>query len=140
MVTWDPPLPSLNNLYQIVSIFSPSSRCVTNQRPLLESGTMGAKGHVQVIVPHMTESYTSQQDPMDHDVPYCTLKSFPAQMEHTIQWARDKVNFFWFIYLNFLDKGVTRLRQSTVTVMRELIPKRIHQTHTGSWLTEEFCH
>ena len=24
------------------------SRCVTNQRPLLESGTMGAKGHVQV--------------------------------------------------------------------------------------------
>jgi hypothetical protein len=31
-------------------------RCVTNQRPLLESGTMGAKGHVQVIVPHATES------------------------------------------------------------------------------------
>lgn len=24
------------------------SRCITNQRPLLESGTMGAKGHVQV--------------------------------------------------------------------------------------------
>ena len=70
-----------------------SSRCVTNQKPLLESGTMGAKGHVQVIVPHMTESYTSQQDPVDHDVPYCTLKSFPAQIEHTIQWARDKVNF-----------------------------------------------
>ena len=69
------------------------SRCVTNQKPLLESGTMGAKGHVQVIVPHMTESYTSQQDPVDHDVPYCTLKSFPAQIEHTIQWARDKVTF-----------------------------------------------
>ena len=36
------------------------SRCVTNQRPLLESGTMGAKGHVQVIVPMLTESYSSQ--------------------------------------------------------------------------------
>ena len=36
------------------------SRCVCNRRPLLESGTMGAKGHVQVIVPHLTESYTSQ--------------------------------------------------------------------------------
>ncbi len=24
-------------------------RCVTNQRPLLESGTLGAKGHIQVI-------------------------------------------------------------------------------------------
>ena len=36
------------------------SRCVTSQRPLLESGTMATKGHVQVIVPHLTESYTSQ--------------------------------------------------------------------------------
>lgn len=26
----------------------------------MESGTMGTKGHVQVIVPHVTESYTSQ--------------------------------------------------------------------------------
>ncbi|CAH1797332.1 unnamed protein product [Owenia fusiformis] len=66
------------------------SRCVTNQRALLESGTMGAKGHVQVIVPHLTESYSSQRDPPDEDVPYCTLKSFPATIEHCIQWARDK--------------------------------------------------
>ena len=33
-----------------------------------------------------------QRDPPDEDVPYCTLKSFPAQIEHCIQWARDKVN------------------------------------------------
>ena len=32
-----------------------------------------------------------QRDPADEDVPYCTLKSFPAQIEHCIQWARDKV-------------------------------------------------
>ena len=67
------------------------SRCVTNGRPLLESGTMGAKGHVQAVVPHLTESYSNQRDPVDHDVPYCTLKSFPATIEHCIQWARDKV-------------------------------------------------
>lgn len=24
-------------------------------------------------------------------MPHCTLKSFPAVIEHTIQWARDKV-------------------------------------------------
>ncbi|KAH9520216.1 Ubiquitin-like modifier-activating enzyme 6 [Bulinus truncatus] len=65
-------------------------RCVTNQKPLMESGTMGTKGHVQVIVPHITESYTSQQDPVDEDFPYCTIKSFPATLEHCIQWARDK--------------------------------------------------
>lgn len=66
------------------------SRCVSTQRALLESGTMGPKGHVQVIVPYLTESYASQRDPPEEDVPHCTLKSFPAVIEHTIQWARDK--------------------------------------------------
>lgn len=66
------------------------SRCVTAQRSLLESGTLGTKGHTQVIVAHLTESYGSQRDPVDEDVPYCTLKSFPANIEHCIQWARDK--------------------------------------------------
>lgn len=66
------------------------SRCVACRRPLLESGTMGAKGHVQVIVPDLTESYGSQRDPPEADVPYCTIKSFPSTIEHTIQWARDK--------------------------------------------------
>ena len=32
-----------------------------------------------------------QRDPSDEDIPYCTLKSFPATIEHCIQWARDKV-------------------------------------------------
>ena len=36
--------------------------------------------------------FVLQQDPPDKDVPYCTLKSFPATIEHTIQWARDKVS------------------------------------------------
>jgi len=65
-------------------------RCITNHRPLLESGTMGTKGHVQVILPFKTETYASQRDPPEKDVPFCTIKSFPAQIEHCIQWARDK--------------------------------------------------
>lgn len=35
------------------------SRCVSNQRPLLDSGTMGTKGHTEIIVPNLTESYNS---------------------------------------------------------------------------------
>lgn len=35
------------------------SRCVSAKIPLLESGTLGPKGHVQVIVPYKTESYGS---------------------------------------------------------------------------------
>ena len=32
-------------------------RCVTAKTPLLESGTLGPKGHVQVILPYKTETY-----------------------------------------------------------------------------------
>uniref|UniRef100_A0A673SXZ8 E1 ubiquitin-activating enzyme n=1 Tax=Suricata suricatta TaxID=37032 RepID=A0A673SXZ8_SURSU len=66
------------------------SRCLANVRPLLDSGTMGTKGHTEVIVPHLTESYNSHRDPPEEEIPFCTLKSFPAAIEHTIQWARDK--------------------------------------------------
>ena len=65
------------------------SRCVTNQKPLLESGTLGTKGHVQVVVPHLTESYGSTRDPPQASIPICTLKSFPATIEHCIAWARE---------------------------------------------------
>lgn len=65
-------------------------RAVTNQRPLLESGTLGTKGHVQVILPHLTETYASQRDPPEESFPVCTIKSFPAVIAHTIQWARAK--------------------------------------------------
>ncbi|KAM6220901.1 ubiquitin-like modifier-activating enzyme 6 [Rhynchocyon petersi] len=66
------------------------SRCLANLRPLIDSGTMGTKGHTEVIVPHLTESYNSHRDPPEEEIPFCTLKSFPAAIEHTIQWARDK--------------------------------------------------
>ncbi|KAH0627077.1 hypothetical protein JD844_002460 [Phrynosoma platyrhinos] len=65
-------------------------RCLANLRPLLDSGTMGTKGHTEVILPHLTESYNSHRDPPEEEIPFCTLKSFPAATEHTIQWARDK--------------------------------------------------
>jgi len=39
-------------------------RCVENKIPLFESGTLGPKGHVQVIIPYLTESYGSQNDPV----------------------------------------------------------------------------
>ena len=66
-------------------------RCVSNRIPLLESGTLGPKGHVQVIIPFKTESYSSQSDPeVSTDIPQCTLKMFPEEALHCIEWARDR--------------------------------------------------
>ena len=36
-------------------------RCVFYRLPLLESGTLGTKGNTQVVIPDVTESYSSSQ-------------------------------------------------------------------------------
>lgn len=64
-------------------------RCVFFQKPLLESGTLGTKGNTQVILPRLTESYSSSQDPPEQSFPMCTLRSFPNNINHTIAWARE---------------------------------------------------
>jgi len=64
-------------------------RCVFFRKPLVDSGTLGTKGNTQVVIPDVTESYSSSQDPPEKSIPICTLKNFPNMIEHTIQWARD---------------------------------------------------
>ena len=65
-------------------------RCVTARTPLIESGTLGPKGHVQVIIPNQTESYGSMSDPVEElTIPHCTLKMFPEETLHCVEWARD---------------------------------------------------
>lgn len=64
-------------------------RCVFYAKHLFESGTLGTKCNSQVIVPFYTQSYGESQDPPEESIPLCTLKNFPYQIEHTIQWARD---------------------------------------------------
>ncbi|XP_049268864.1 ubiquitin-like modifier-activating enzyme 1 [Rhipicephalus sanguineus] len=66
-------------------------RCVQYCKPFLDSGTMGTKGSVQVVIPLMTESYSSSQDPPETSAPVCTtIKYFPYRTEHTLEWARDE--------------------------------------------------
>lgn len=66
-------------------------QCVKYKRPLIDAGTLGAKGNVQVVMyaPESTETYGESVDPEDSHTPVCTLKSFPYKIEHTIQWARE---------------------------------------------------
>lgn len=65
------------------------SLCVENNIPLIDSGTLGTKGNVQVVIPHLTEPYGASRDPPEKSVPLCTIKNFPYLIDHTIQWARD---------------------------------------------------
>ena len=40
-------------------------------------------------MPKLTENYGATRDPPEKSIPVCTLKNFPNQIEHTLQWSRD---------------------------------------------------
>ena len=63
---------------------------------------------MQVVVPYKTESYSSQNDPEDNtQIPHCTLKMFPEEPLHCIEWARDKFGKQFTQDPNFLNKVLT---------------------------------
>mmetsp|Transcript_25362 Transcript_25362/g.33102 ORF Transcript_25362/g.33102 Transcript_25362/m.33102 type:complete len:1104 (+) Transcript_25362:37-3348(+) len=65
-------------------------RCVFYGKPLLESGTLGTKCNVQVVIPHITASYSDgpDDDANEDAIPMCTLRNFPSLIDHCIEWAR----------------------------------------------------
>lgn len=67
-------------------------RCVWYNKPLLESGTLGTKANSQMVIPHKTQCYGDSQDPPEEAIPMCTLRNFPNQIEHCIEWGRDLFN------------------------------------------------
>jgi len=79
----------LNALDNVEARLFVDKKCVSHGLGLVDAGTLGPKGNVQVVVPNYSESYGSSADPPEPDIPVCTLKNFPYEISHTIQWARD---------------------------------------------------
>ncbi len=80
----------LNALDNVEARIYMDSISLKYSKPLIDSGTMGSRGSIQVIIPHLTESYNSIKDPDEKSgIPICTIKAFPYKPEHTIQWARE---------------------------------------------------
>ncbi|KAL5381036.1 E1 ubiquitin-activating protein [Paraphaeosphaeria minitans] len=108
-------------------------RCVFFRKSLLDSGTLGTKGNTQVVIPHITESYSSSQDPPEKSFPMCTLRSFPNRIEHTIAWAREMFDTFFVkgpevvnLYLTQPDYLGASLKQSgnekqTIETLRDFL-------------------
>lgn len=65
-------------------------RCLYFQKPLLESGTLGAKCNTQMVIPHLTENYGVSRDPPEKQAPMCTVHSFPHNIDHCLTWARSE--------------------------------------------------
>ncbi|CAI5449149.1 unnamed protein product [Caenorhabditis angaria] len=100
-------------------------RCVYYRLPLLESGTMGTKGNTQVVYPYLTESYSSSVDPPEKEIPVCTLKNFPNEIQHTITWAREQFETFFAQPGEVANKFLQDERQFNEHVEKLAIGQRI---------------
>jgi len=67
-------------------------RCVYYNKSLLESGTLGTKGNVQVIIPKLTESYSSSQvTTANKMIDYEPLQTKPSKMNVLRYFKLDQV-------------------------------------------------
>ncbi|CAG8903427.1 unnamed protein product [Penicillium egyptiacum] len=62
--------------------------CLTANVPLIESGTTGFNGQVQVIQKSQTECYDCTPKQSPKSFPVCTIRSNPSQPIHCIVWAK----------------------------------------------------
>ena len=62
----------LNALDNVEARLFMDKQCVTNKKALVDAGTMGPKGNVQVIIPYKSESYASSVTPRNHQS-HCAL-------------------------------------------------------------------
>ncbi|XP_017241732.1 ubiquitin-activating enzyme E1 1 [Daucus carota subsp. sativus] len=80
----------LNALDNVNARLYVDQKCLYFQKPLLESGTLGAKCNTQVVIPHLTENYGASRDPPEKQAPMCTVHSFPHNIDHCLTWARSE--------------------------------------------------
>ncbi|OJJ64626.1 hypothetical protein ASPSYDRAFT_39352 [Aspergillus sydowii CBS 593.65] len=62
--------------------------CLAADVPLVESGTTGFNGQVQVIKKGKTECYDCNSKEVPKSFPVCTIRSTPSQPIHCIVWAK----------------------------------------------------
>ena len=94
----------VNALDNIITRQFVDEKCVLHTKPLFESGTLGTKCNVQVIIPHKTITYSETQDPPQKEIPVCTIKHFPYTIDHCISWALDIFHYHFTISMGTVQK------------------------------------
>ncbi|XP_077291435.1 ubiquitin-like activating enzyme 2 [Arctopsyche grandis] len=66
--------------------------CLAADVPLIESGTAGYAGQVELIKKEMTECYECQPKATQKSFPGCTIRNTPSEFIHCIVWAKHLFN------------------------------------------------
>ncbi|CAH0513186.1 unnamed protein product [Peronospora belbahrii] len=106
------------------------SKCVFYKLPLLESGTLGTKCNVQVVIPFKTQSYADGPKDAEGDgIPMCTLRNFPSLIEHCIEWSRAQFEDLFVVPFveakKFVDNRAAYLNQVRKATLENPNPKLV---------------
>ncbi|XP_045463652.1 SUMO-activating enzyme subunit 2 [Harmonia axyridis] len=66
--------------------------CLAADIPLIESGTSGYSGQVELIKKNVTQCYECQPKPAQKTFPGCTIRNTPSEPVHCIVWAKHLFN------------------------------------------------
>ncbi|ETN64121.1 ubiquitin-activating enzyme E1 [Anopheles darlingi] len=66
--------------------------CLTANIPLIESGTAGYNGQVELIKRGLTQCYECVPKPAQKSFPGCTIRNTPSEPIHCIVWAKHLFN------------------------------------------------
>jgi ubiquitin-activating enzyme E1 len=131
----------LNALDNIKTRLFVDDLCVRNKCPLIDSGTLGTKGNVQVVIPYNTEPYGASVDAPEKDVPMCTIKNFPYLIEHTIEWAKNMfIGMFTNAPTNFMKyKQDPTIKNDIGSTEKEELLSDIMFIHNNSVASTQEC-
>ena len=79
----------LNGLDNVAARRRMNRLCLASSVPMIEAGTTGFLGQVQVIDRGYTECYECQPKPTQKVYPICTIRSTPSMPVHCIVWAKE---------------------------------------------------
>ena len=120
----------VNALDNVTARIYMDNKAIQYQKPLLESGTLGLKGNTQVVLPNKTESYGSTTDKQEEQIPICTLKNFPYEIAHCIQWAREQFESLFVLPFQTYNKlkkfqNENKLKEN----LDKMMPNEIYDIH-----------
>ena len=99
--------------------------CHKYNKTFIDAGTNGTKGRVTVVIPFVTTPIEFSQTNNKRNIPMCTLKFFPTQIEDCIEWARDNFNSIFSQNISQFKDFITDSTEEYIQKLKEKPEKDI---------------
>ena len=85
-----------------------NSQCIKYEKILINSGTLGTEGKTELIIPHRTISLEDfiGEEKNNTEIPMCTIKSFPSNINHCIEWSKELFNNLFVNYIREINRFI----------------------------------